>query len=151
MIDARPNRLAAPCFPRSVLYRSAAAACLAVGLAQANAQSAISDASRLSAVPVGASVAATGAVLSAGATLVVVSVVASGDGAVWLLERASTGARTSVRVGLQAVGGASVAAGTLVTVTAVSTGWVLSAASEAVAFVPNEIGSALLYDERVTR
>jgi hypothetical protein len=32
-----------------------------------------------------------------------------------------------------------------------STGWVLSAAGEAIAFVPNEIGRALLYNERITR
>ena len=42
-------------------------------------------------------------------------------------------------------------AGTVVVVTAVSTGWVLSTASRAIAFVPNEIGNALLYNERVTR
>jgi hypothetical protein len=30
-------------------------------------------------------------------------------------------------------------------------GWVLSAAGQAVAFIPNEIGKALLYNERVTR
>jgi hypothetical protein len=39
----------------------------------------------------------------------------------------------------------------VVVVTAVSTGWVLSAASEAIAFIPNEVGAALLYNERVTR
>jgi len=34
---------------------------------------------------------------------------------------------------------------------AVSTGWVLAAAGEAVAFVPNELGRAMLYNERITR
>ena len=48
-------------------------------------------------------------------------------------------------------GGLSVAAGTAVVVTAISTGWVLSAAGRAIAFVPNAIGNALLYNERVTR
>ena len=45
--------------------------------------------------------------------------------------------------------------GTAVVVTALSTGWVLSTAAEAgsraLAFIPNEIGAALLYNERVTR
>jgi len=49
------------------------------------------------------------------------------------------------------VQGASLAAGTVVTVSALSTGWLLSTASEAIAFIPNEIGAALLYSERVTR
>ena len=43
------------------------------------------------------------------------------------------------------------AVGTVVAVTVVSTGWVLSAAGTAIAFVPNMIGAALLYNERVTR
>ena len=45
----------------------------------------------------------------------------------------------------------SVAAGTAVVVTAFSAGWVLSAAGKAIAYIPNEIGAALLYNERVTR
>ena len=45
----------------------------------------------------------------------------------------------------------SVAAGTAIAVTAISTGWVLSTAGQAIAFVPNEIGKALLHNERVTR
>ena len=53
--------------------------------------------------------------------------------------------------GRPGIAGASVAAGTVVVVTALSTGWVLSAAGEAIAFVPNEIGRALLYNERITR
>jgi hypothetical protein len=36
-------------------------------------------------------------------------------------------------------------------VTAISAGWVLSAAGQAIAFIPNQIGTALLYNERVTR
>jgi len=68
-----------------------------------------------------------------------------------VLERASDGARVTLRLSAQAAKGLSVAAGTVVVVTAVSTGWVLSAASEAIAFIPNEIGAALLYNERVTR
>jgi hypothetical protein len=34
---------------------------------------------------------------------------------------------------------------------ACSTGWVLSSAGRVIAFIPNEIGKALLYNERVTR
>ena len=90
-------------------------------------------------------------ILSAGVTLTVVAVEASATGALWVLERASDGARATVKLSAQAAGALSVAAGTAVVVTAVSTGWVLSTASRAIAFIPNEIGAALLYNERVTQ
>lgn len=106
-----------------------------------------SDASALSLLPVAVSVAAPVMILSAGVMLSVVAVEASASGTVWVLERASDGVRASV----QLAGNASVALGTAVAVTVVSTGWVLSAAGEALLLIPNEIGAALLYNERVTR
>jgi hypothetical protein len=136
---------------RRALAHTALAALLAGHLATARAQSERSALSALSALPIAVSVTAPAMVLSAGAVLTVVAVEASATGAVWVLERASDGARASVRLGAQAAGGLSMAAGTALVVTAMSTGWVLSAASQAIAFIPNEIGSALLYNERVTR
>ena len=126
------------------------AAALSVALA-AHAQTAVSEASALSTLPIAVSVAAPVMVLSAGATLTVVAVEASTTGAVWIVERASDGARATLRLSAQTAKGLSVAAGAIVYVTAVSTGWVLSTASAAIAFVPNEIGAALLYNERITR
>ena len=120
-------------------------------LGPAQAQSTISEASVLSALPIAVSVAAPVMLLSAGALLTVVAVEATSVGTVWVLERASDGARASVKLSAQAAGGLSVAAGTAVLVTAMSTGWVLSAAGRAIAFIPNEIGAALLHNERVTR
>jgi hypothetical protein len=105
-----------------------------------------SDASAVSMLPVAISVAAPVMVLSAGAVLTVASVQASGEGAVWVLERASDGARMSVEVGA----GVVVGVGTAIACTALSTGWVLSAAGEAIAFIPNELGAALLYNERLS-
>ena len=136
---------------RRSLVSATVAALLTINLATAQAQSEASAASALSALPIAVSVAAPVMILSAGVTLTVVAVDVSASGAVWVLERASDGARASVRLGAQAAGGLSVAAGTAVVVTAVSTGWVLSTASRAIAFIPNEIGAALLYNERVTR
>jgi hypothetical protein len=124
---------------------------LTAALATAHAQPASSEASALSALPIAVSVAAPVLVLSAGATLTVVAAQASAVGTVWVLERASDGARATLTLSTQAARGLSVAVGTVVVVTAMSTGWVLSTASEAIAFVPNEIGAALLYNERVTR
>lgn len=146
----------APLFAAAATVRQSAvvlavAATLALPSAQASAQSTISDAGALSALPIAVSVAAPVAVLSAGAALTVVSVEATSTGAIWVLERAADGTRASVRLGGRGVAGASVAAGTVVVATALSTGLVLSAAGEAIASIPNELGRALLYNERITR
>ncbi len=104
----------------------------------------------MSLLPLAVSLAAPVMILSAGATLAVASVEVAGEGAVWVLQRASDGARASLRVSGQLAQGASVAVGTVVTVSAVSTGWLLSAAGQALCFIPNEIGKALPHNERVT-
>lgn len=106
-----------------------------------------SDASALSLLPVAVSAAAPSMLLAGGVALTVVAVEASAAGTVWVLERASDGARFS----LQLAGGAVVAVGTGLAVVALSTGWVLSEAGRALCFVPNEIGASLRYNEQVTR
>jgi hypothetical protein len=90
----------------------------------------------------------------AGSVLVVKAVEVSVRGTVYVLERAWDGARASVEVVGKVVGkvvdGVSVVAGTLVTVGVISAGVVLSVAGEAIAFLPNELGRALLHSQRVT-
>lgn len=105
----------------------------------------------LSALPVAVSIGAPVAVLSAGVVFTVIAVEASADGFVWVLENVADGVRCSVKFAGKAVGGVSVGIGTAVTVSAIGAGWVLSAAGTAIAFIPNEVGKALLYNERVTR
>ena len=134
-------------FPKVVLSCALAATLCTAPLAARAHHPGPSDASALSMLPLAVSVAAPVMVLSAGAALTVVAVDASAHGAVWVLERASDGARASV----QLAGHASVGLGTVVVATALSTGWVLSAAGEAIAFIPNELGAALLYNERLSR
>ena len=135
-------------FSRSML----AVAVLAASLqGPARAHGSASDASVLSALPIAVSVAAPVMILSGGVMLTVVAVEASAEGTVWVLERASDGARASVTLSAAAAGGLSVAAGTAVVVTAFSAGWVLSTAGKAIAYIPNEIGAALLHNERLTR
>jgi hypothetical protein len=85
-----------------------------------------------------------------GAALSVVAVEAAVDGTVYLLERASDGARVSVKVLGRVADRASVMVGTAVTVSVIGTGVVLSAAGEVLAFVPNAIGRALLYNEKLS-
>lgn len=117
----------------------------------ARAHNGASEASALSMLPVAISVAAPVGLLSAGAVFTVVAVQAASEGTVWVLERASDGAKASITLSGQLVGGVSVVAGTAVVATTFSAGWVLSAAGKAIAFIPNEVGKALLYNERVTR
>lgn len=144
-------------------YLIAACALLMCGSASfdAKAQSDASALSALSALPVASVMAGTGAVASsvvavplalstAGAVLVVKSVESTARGTVYGLERASDGARASIEVVGRGLGGVSLVAGTSVMVSAVGAGMVLSAAGEAIAFIPNVLGRALLHHERLT-
>ena len=84
-----------------------------------------------------------------GAQLSVVAVQASAEGAVYVLERVSDGAKASVRVLGKAANDTSVVVGTAVTVSAISTGVLLLAAGKVLAFLPNTIGHALLHNEKL--
>jgi hypothetical protein len=86
----------------------------------------------------------------AGTVLVVKAVESTARGTLYVLERASDGARVSIELGGKAVQGASIVAGTAVTVSVIGSGVVLSALGEAIAFIPNELGKALLHNERIT-
>ena len=146
--------------PRALLAAGVVCAALVV----ANPARAQSEASAaLSMLPV-ASVVGTASVASAaagavvtvpaalsvgGAVLTVRAVEASAVGTVYLLERASDGAQVSVEVVGRGVAGLAYAVGTVVTCSVIGTGVILSAAGEAIAFVPNAIGRALLHNERL--
>lgn len=117
----------------------------------AQAQSTASEASAVSMLPIAVSVAAPVMLLSAGVGLTVVAVESTVRGTVWVLERASDGVRVSVRFAGQVIGGAALSVGTAVVATAIASGYVLSAAGQAIAFIPNEIGASLLYNEKITR
>lgn len=134
----------------------------AMGSFEAKAQSEVSALSAISAMPlasvvVGAS-AATGTVLAvplvlstAGTVLVIKAVEVTATGSVCLLERASDGAQVSVAILSGGAAAASMGVGTLVTVSVIGAGVVLSTAGEVLAFIPNALGHALLHNERVTR
>ena len=132
------------------LFASALALGLAAGAGSALAQSQVSDASLLSALPIASTAVASTTLLAAGASFGVAAVQTSAEGVVWVLERAADGQRVSLHLA-QAAAGASMTVGSVVVVTVIGTGWLLSSAGRLVAFVPNASGSALLYSERVTR
>jgi hypothetical protein len=142
------------------------AACLAAGgLVAPLAARAQSEASvGLSLMPVASVVGAasvTGAAASTvlalpvalsvgGAALSVVAVESVADGTVYVLERASDGARASIKLTGRVAHGASVGVGSAVAISVIGTGVVLSAAGEVLAFVPNAVGRALLHDEKLS-
>lgn len=137
---------------RIALWTLSAVAISMAPMSQAHARSNPSEASvALSLLPVAVSVAAPVALLAGGVSLTVVAVEASANGTVWVVERASDGVRETLHFSDQVLGGVSRGVGTAILCTAVSTGFVLSAAGQAIAFVPNEIGAALLYNERLSR
>jgi hypothetical protein len=119
--------------------------------AAAHQTSNVSQGSELSLLPVAVSVAAPVALLSAGAVFTVVAVQASALGTVWVLERGSDGVQASIHFTGDVVGASATLVGTAVVATVFSAGCVLSAAGRAIAFIPNEVGKSLLYNERVTR
>ena len=95
-------------------------------------------------------VAQASALLSAaGATLVVKSVESTARGTVYVLERVSDGLRISVQVTGNVAGATSLAVGTAVTVSVIAAGTVLSVAGQVLAFIPNAVGQALLYNRRL--
>lgn len=130
----------------------------------AHAHGTLSDVSAVSALPVasvlvsGYAASATAAAVIAlplalsahGAVLMVKSVEASARGAVCVLERASDGARVTLELAARAGRRTSVAVGDSMVVSVAAAGAMISLAGELIAFVPNELGRALLHNERVT-
>ena len=131
----------------------------------AQAQSEASTLSAVSALPVASVVVGASAAVSAsasvvvaipvvlstaGAVLIVKTVESTARGTVFVLERASDGARASIEVVGKGLAAASLVTGASVMVTVVSAGVILSAGGEAIAFIPNALGRALLHNERLT-
>lgn len=98
----------------------------------------------------GASVAAPVILSVAGAVFVVKVVEVTARGTVYVLARASDGAQVSVEIVGRGAKASAVGVGASVTVAVIGTGLVLSALGEAIAFIPNELGKALLHNERIT-
>ncbi|MBD8526656.1 hypothetical protein [Pseudomarimonas arenosa] len=88
-------------------------------------------------------------VLAAAGHLAVISVEASGEGAVLVLRGASAATEFSLQLSAHAVAAVGVAAGSVLTVSAVSGGYLLSLAGEVLAFVPNALASSMMHRRRV--
>mgnify|MGYP000925156135 CR=1 FL=1 len=101
-------------------------------------------------VAAGAVVALPLASLTMGTVLVVKVVEVTARGTVYVLERASDGARLSIDITGRGLRGSAIGVGTAVTVSVIGAGTLLSVAGEVIAFIPNALGRALLHDERLT-
>ena len=102
---------------------------------------------------VGASVAAVAlpvALAASGAALLVKSVDVSARGTICVLERASDGATATIEIAGRMAERMTLRTGQAVQVSVVGAGAVLSVAGAAIAFVPSELGRALLHNERLT-
>ena len=134
---------------RNSLVATAMAGILATSVgARAESSTELSEASL---VPVAISVALPVVLVAGVASVVVTGVEASAQGTVWVVENLADGVKGSICFAGQVVGAVAVAAGTVIVVTAVATGMVLSTAGHVIAFVPNEIGRTLSYNQRVSR
>ena len=147
-------------FFKQMLLAASLSAALVAGPARAQSEASLV----LSALPVasvvgaGSAVAGSAAAVSvvpaalavSGAVLVVKAVEVSARGTVIVLERASDGARASVELSGRAASGVVAGVGTVVAVSVIGAGVLLSAAGEVLCFIPNELGRALLHNERLT-
>jgi hypothetical protein len=124
--------------------------CFAASAAEQHGSTDLSNASNMvaegSALMVGGSLSA----LAASGTVLVASVEAAGDASVLVLAGASDAARATVRLSGRAAREASLVAGASLNVVATSTGYLLVSAGKVLAFIPNEIGKALLHHSRVS-
>jgi len=90
-------------------------------------------------------------VLTAGARFSVRAVESTANGSLLVLERASDGVQCSIELSGKALDRASVKVGSAVEASAIGAGMILSAAGTVIAFVPNEVGKALLHHQPISR
>ena len=88
--------------------------------------------------------------MAIGASVVVASATAVGDGIEIVLESAGQASRATVRLSGEAARGLSIGAGTVLQVVAMSTGQALVLSGKVLAFIPNEAGQALLHHARAS-
>ena len=140
--------------PPTAPWRHARALAFAITVAAGSAAHAESNASQISdasLVSVAVSAALPIVLVGGVGSVVVTGVEASAQGTVWIIENVADGVKGSICFAGRLAGTVVVAVGTVLVVTAVDTGMVLSAAGRVVGFIPNEIGRSLSYNQRVSQ
>jgi hypothetical protein len=97
-----------------------------------------------------AAVALPAALSVVGSKLVIISVEVLASGTVYVVERVSDAARATIKIATKTARASAMAVGTAVVVSASLAGVLLYAGSEVLAFIPNELGRSLFYNERLT-
>lgn len=87
--------------------------------------------------------------ITASGSFVIESVKASTTGVVMVLHASGDAASLTLQLSGEVIQHAALASGTLIEISAVSTGHLLIAAGKAIAFIPNELGKALLHHEQI--
>ena len=87
--------------------------------------------------------------ISASGSLIVESVKASASGVVVVLHASADAASVTLQLSGEVLQHAALASGTVIEVSAVSTGHLLISAGKVIAFIPNELGKALLHHEKI--
>jgi hypothetical protein len=90
------------------------------------------------------------AVVGVTGSVVVDSVTAVGDGIDVVLDGAGQASRATVHLSGEAARGLSIGAGTVLQVVAMSAGHALVLSGKVIAFIPNEVGQALLHHARAS-
>jgi hypothetical protein len=137
--------------PPSALRNVAIALTMSISLVSGARAESSSEVSEASSVQIAISVALPVVLVAGVASIVVTGVQASAEGTVWIVESAADGVKGSICFAGQALGASAIAVGTVVVVTVAATGMVLSAAGHVIAFIPNEIGRTLSYNQRVSQ
>lgn len=148
-VQFKPKAMRHIAFRTSLL--TAAVIALAGPMARAEGGQGLSEASALSVD--GSAQIVSGSVkgIQGSAELVVESVVFLADGVRCVLRGAAEVGRVVILIPLKVAGAASLVVGQTVEITTQATGWLITKAGQAIAFLPNEAGRALLFSEPVSR
>ena len=109
-----------------------------------------SNASEMSALGSIVVVGGTMSLLAGSGAAVVESVEKVGESTVVVIKGATDASRVTLKMSGKAVVGASMVAGTAVSVVAMASGYALVVAGAVIAFIPNEAGKALLHHSRAS-
>jgi hypothetical protein len=112
------------------------------------------DASQASAISLAPSVELAAAALQAipaGSALVVRAMKPIGQSVQLLVEASATGASFVLEVSAETVQALALAAGSVLTVAVVSTGYLISAGAEAIAFIPDQFSRSLIHHRELSR
>lgn len=121
-----------------------------IPVSQAEAGGTLSEASEMSAVGSASVVAGSMMAIVGTGELVVESIQWLAEGGRCVLKGSAKVGRVVLLLPVKAAGGVSLAVGQTVQVTASGAGWLLTKAGEVIAFIPNEVGRALLFSEPVS-